>query len=170
MAKISAQAVKSRKDTEDFFRTVGMGVDNKAKTAGAAPTMGTIGQYDAGNVGKDISFDRNEDETASKLGGILVGVNQPKPKKEDDPDLGKKEDEDEDEEDLKPSATDVQGSDLPKTMTIPLGTTSFTLPNIGTVSKILMAQFNKSKKDKEADDLMKKLYPNMGQPDRFNNL
>ena len=31
MAKISAQAVKSRKDTEDFFRTVGMGVGNKAK-------------------------------------------------------------------------------------------------------------------------------------------
>ena len=170
MAKISAQAIKSRKDTEDFFRTVGMGVDNKAKTAGAAPTMGTIGQYDARNVGQDISFDRNEDdETASKLGGILVGVDQPKPKKEDGPDLGKEEDE-EDEKDLKPSATDVQGSDLPKTMTIPLGTTSFTLPNIGTVSKILMAQFNKSKEDKKNKDMMKKLYPDIGQPDRFNNL
>tara|TARA_B100000212_G_C27379821_1_gene536487 strand:+ start:821 stop:1435 length:615 start_codon:yes stop_codon:yes gene_type:complete len=44
------------------------------------------------------------------------------------------------------------------------------IPGIATVSKLLMDQFNKSKKNKEADELMKKLYPNMGQPDRFNNL
>ena len=75
-----------------------------------------------------------------------------------------------DEDDGQPSATDIQGSDLPKTMTIPLGTTSFNLPNIGSVSKILMAQFTKNKEDKKNKDMMKKLYPDIGQPDRFNNL
>ena len=55
-------------------------------------------------------------------------------------------------------------------MTIPLGTTSFNLPNIGSVSKLLMAQFTKNKEDKKNEGMMKKLYPDIGQPDRFNNL
>ena len=180
--KLSYEAARSAAERDKFF----------AGRAQSAPTsMGTKGDYSevTSGVGPDRRYDADItaklNQIAQNLGGAVapvaaagVGVGvaggQPQGNK---PPAKKKKDKDDDLEggvETEPieDSTSARGS-VPSTTQKMLNIDLSSVPTIeglGTVSNLLKKQFDGLKEDKKYKNKMAELYPNMGQPDRFDNL
>jgi hypothetical protein len=183
--KLSYEAARSAAERDKFF----------AGQAQSAPTsMGTMGDYSevTSGVGPDRRYDADItaklNQIAQNLGGAAAPVaaagvgaggggaagGQPQGNK---PPAKKKKDKDDGLEggvETEPieDSTSVRGSEpstTQKMLNIDLSSVP-TIEGLGTVSNLLKKQFEGLKQDKKYKDKMDELYPNMGQPDRFDNL
>ena len=176
--KLSYEAARSADERDKFF----------AGRAQSAPTsMGTMGDYSevTSGVGPNRRYDADItdklNQIAQNLGGAVAPVaaagaaggqpqgNKPPAKKKKDKDDGLEGGvETEPNED----STSVRGSEpstTQKMLNIDLSSVP-TIEGLGTVSNLLKKQFDGLKEDKKYKNKMAELYPNMGQPDRFDNL